>query len=160
MKRFFKHFLYYDLIPLLSMLAVCAFPCVFLYARNASEVPADSMIPFLVVFSLNALLFFGISAIFLKNVSRAAFFSDLAMLVVAADEGFMPQTVPADSSFGITAWSVCAADSKKAGSAHRLSAGADCLWLHDSDQYRSGDSRYSLQPRGAEGNDARRPRRS
>lgn len=65
MTRFFKHFLHYDLIPLLSMLAVCAFPCVFLYARNASEVPADSMIPFLVVFSLNALLFFGISAIFL-----------------------------------------------------------------------------------------------
>ncbi len=82
MKRFFHHFLHYDLIPLLSMLAVCAFPCVFLYARNASEVPADSMIPFLVVFSLNALLFFGISAIFLHNVSRAAFFSDLAMLVV------------------------------------------------------------------------------
>lgn len=82
MKRVFQHFLHYDLIPLLSMLAVCAFPCVFLYARNASEVPANSMIPFLVVFSLNALLFFGLSAIFLRNVSRAAFFSDLAMLVV------------------------------------------------------------------------------
>ena len=82
MKRVLRHFLHYDLIPLLSMLAVCAFPCVFLYARNASEVPANSMIPFLVVFSLNALLFFGLSAIFLRNVSRAAFFSDLAMLVV------------------------------------------------------------------------------
>lgn len=82
MKRVLRHFLHYDLIPLLSMLAVCAFPCVFLYARNASEVPANSMIPFLVVFSLNVLLFFGLSAVFLRNVSRAAFFSDLAMLVV------------------------------------------------------------------------------
>ena len=82
MKRFLQHVLHYDLIPLLSMLAVCTFPCVFLYARNASEIPADSMIPFLVVFSLNALLFFGISAIFFHNVSQAAFFSDLAMLVV------------------------------------------------------------------------------
>ncbi len=68
MKRFLRHFVHYDLIPLLSMLAVCAFPCVFLYARNASEVPADSMLPFLVVFSLNALLFFGLSSIFQRNV--------------------------------------------------------------------------------------------
>ena len=70
MKRFFKHFLYYDLIPLLSMLAVCAFPCVFLYARNASEVPADSMIPFLVVFSLNALLFFVILLVVTASTIR------------------------------------------------------------------------------------------
>ena len=82
MKRFLRHFVHYDLIPLLSMLAVCAFPCVFLYARNASEVPADSMLPFLVVFSLNALLFFGLSSIFQRNVSRSAFWTDLAMLVV------------------------------------------------------------------------------
>ena len=82
MKRFFRHFLHYDLIPLLSMLAVCAFPCVFLYAQNASEVSADSMLPFLIVFSLNALLFFGLSAVFFRNASRAALFSDLLMLVV------------------------------------------------------------------------------
>lgn len=77
-----RHFLKYDLIPLLSMVAVCAFPCVFLYARNASEVPASSMVPFLVVFLVNALVLLGLSAVFLRNVSRAAFWTDLAMLVV------------------------------------------------------------------------------
>ena len=77
-----RHFLKYDLIPLLSMAAVCAFPCVFLYARNASEVPASSMVPFLVVFSVNALAFFLGTLIFFRNASRAAFWSDLAMLVV------------------------------------------------------------------------------
>ena len=82
MKRFLSHILHYDLIPLLSMLAVCAFPCIFLYAQNASEVPANSMLPFLVVFSLNALVFLGIFGLCFRNVSRAAFLTDLAMLVV------------------------------------------------------------------------------
>lgn len=77
-----RHFLKYDAVPLLSMLVVCAFPCVFLFARNASEVPAASMAPFLVVFCINALLLFGLSSVFLRNVSRAAFWTDLAMLVI------------------------------------------------------------------------------
>lgn len=77
-----RHFLKYDLIPLLSVVAVCAFPCVFLYAQNASEVPASSMVPFLVVFLGNALVFLGLTAIFFRNASRAAFWTDLAMLVV------------------------------------------------------------------------------
>lgn len=77
-----RHFLKYDLIPLLSVAAVCAFPCVFLYAQNAAEVPASSMVPFLVVFLVNALLFLGVTAVFFRNVSRAAFWTDLAMLVV------------------------------------------------------------------------------
>lgn len=77
-----RHVLKYDLIPLLSMVAVCAFPCVFLYARNAAEVPASSMVPFLVVFLVNALVLLGLSAIFLRNMSRAAFWTDLAMLVI------------------------------------------------------------------------------
>ena len=77
-----RHFLKYDLIPLLSLAAVCAFPCIFLYARNAAEVPASSMGPFLLVFSVNGLIFLGLTAIFFRNVSRAAFWSDMAMLVV------------------------------------------------------------------------------
>lgn len=77
-----RHFLKYDAVPLLSMLAVCAFPCVFLYAQNASEVPASSMLPFLVVFLINAMIFFGLTALCFRNVSRAAFWTDLAMLVV------------------------------------------------------------------------------
>ncbi len=77
-----RHFLKYDLIPILSIIAVCAFPCVFLYAQNASEVPASSMLPFLIVFLLNAVIFFGLTAVFFRNVSRAAFWTDLSMLVV------------------------------------------------------------------------------
>lgn len=77
-----RHFLKYDAVPLLSMAAVCAFPCVFLYARNASEVPASSMLPFFVVFLINALVFFGLTSLCFRNVSRAAFWTDLAMLVV------------------------------------------------------------------------------
>lgn len=77
-----RHFLKYDAVPLLSMLAVCAFPCIFLYSQNALEVPASSMVPFLVVFLLNALFFFGLGSVVFRNVSRAAFFADLSMLVV------------------------------------------------------------------------------
>ena len=77
-----RHFLKYDAVPLLSMLAVCAFPCIFLYSQNASEVPASSMVPFLVVFLVNALVFFFLGGLLFRNVSRAAFLSDLAMLVV------------------------------------------------------------------------------
>lgn len=77
-----RHFLKYDAVPLLSMAAVCAFPCVFLYSQNAAEVPASSMLPFFLVFLVNALLFLGVTGLFFRNVSRAAFFTDLAMLVV------------------------------------------------------------------------------
>lgn len=77
-----RHFLKYDAVPLLSMLAVCAFPCIFLYSQNASEVSASSMVPFLLVFLLNALIFLGLGCAVFRNVSRAAFFADLAMLVV------------------------------------------------------------------------------
>lgn len=77
-----RHFFKYDAVPLLSLLAVCAFPCVFLYAQNASEVPASSMLPFFVIFLINGLIFFGITALCFRNVSRAAFWTDLAMLVV------------------------------------------------------------------------------
>ena len=61
---------------------VCVFPCVFMFALNASEVPASAMIPFLVVFSVNALVFFLLTLPVFRNVSRAAFWTDLAMLVV------------------------------------------------------------------------------
>ena len=77
-----RHFLKYDAVPLLSILAVCAFPCIFLYSQNASEVPASSMVPFLLVFLANALIFFFLGGLLFRNISRAAFLTDLAMLVV------------------------------------------------------------------------------
>ena len=77
-----RHFLKYDLIPLLSMGAVCLFPCLFLFSQNAAEVPASSMLPFFVVFSVNALALFALACIPLRNVSRAAFWTDVCMLVI------------------------------------------------------------------------------
>ena len=77
-----QHFKKYDLVPLLSILAVAAFPCFFLYARNCDQVPASSMIPFLLVFSITGLAIMALSGVFFRNVSRAAFFADLSLLVV------------------------------------------------------------------------------
>lgn len=77
-----RHFVKFDLIPLLSIFAVAAFPCIFLYARNCDQVPAGSMLPFLLVFSVTGLILLGAAAVFFRNVSRAAFFADLGLLVV------------------------------------------------------------------------------
>lgn len=77
-----RHFAKHDLIPLLSILSVAFYPCLFLYARNCDEVPASSMIPFLLVFTLTGLLIFGFVSIFLRNAARSALFTDLALLVV------------------------------------------------------------------------------
>ena len=77
-----RHVLKYDLIPALSMVAVCAFPCVFMYARNAGEVDASEMMPFLLVFLVSAAILFLVTLPFFRNASRAAFWTDLAMLVI------------------------------------------------------------------------------
>ena len=77
-----RHFLKYDLIPILSMIAVCAFPCAFMYARNAGEASPSEMIPFLLVFFGSAAIMFLLTLPFFRNVSRAAFWTDLGMLVI------------------------------------------------------------------------------
>lgn len=77
-----RHFIKYDLVPLLSILAVAAFPCIFLYAQNVEEVSAASMVPFLLVYSVTGLGMAGVLSIFFRNLSRAAFLSDLALLVI------------------------------------------------------------------------------
>lgn len=77
-----QHFRKYDLVPLLSILTVAAFPCIFLYTQNAEEVSASSMVPFLLVFSITGLIMAGLLAIFFRNLSRAAFLADLGLLVV------------------------------------------------------------------------------
>lgn len=77
-----RHFAKYDLVPLLSLLSVAAFPCVFLYARNCDEVPPGSMVPFLIVFTVTGLLMLGVFSVLFRNVSRGAFLADLSLLVV------------------------------------------------------------------------------
>lgn len=77
-----RHFAKYDAIPLLSLLAVAAFPCIFLYTQNCQEVPVSSMVPFLLVFGVTGLVMMGLLAIFFRNLSRSAFLADLGLLVV------------------------------------------------------------------------------
>ena len=80
--RLLRHLRDHDLAPLLSVLLVCAFPCVFIYARNAEEAAPSGMVPFLLVFLATALLITLVALPFFRNFSRAAFFTDAAMLVV------------------------------------------------------------------------------
>ena len=77
-----RHFLKYDLLPILSVVLVCLYPCFFLYTQNIQEVPAGSMMPFFVVFTLNAAVIFGLVSPFLRNVSRSAVITSAAMLVI------------------------------------------------------------------------------
>lgn len=77
-----RHFAKYDLGPLLSVLAVAAFPCIFIFAQNCEEVAPVSMVPFLLVYTVLGL---GLTALFsaiFRNVSRGAFLADLCLLVV------------------------------------------------------------------------------
>lgn len=77
-----RHFVKYDLLPVLSVVLVCLYPCFFLYTQNIDEVPIGSMLPFFVVFILNAAVIFGAVSPFLRNVSRSAVFTSASMLVV------------------------------------------------------------------------------
>ena len=77
-----RHFKKYDLVPLLSLLAVAVFPCIFLYAQNCEEVPPSSMVPFLIVFTVTGLVLLAVFALFYRNMARAAFLADISLLVV------------------------------------------------------------------------------
>lgn len=69
-------------LSLLAVLLTCLYPCFFLFAQNAREASAGDMLPFFLIFFITALgilLFFGI---FVRNISRAATLSCLAMLVI------------------------------------------------------------------------------
>lgn len=77
-----RHFVKYDLVPLLSVLAVAAFPCIFLYAQNCEETALSSMLPFLLVYSVTGMVMTGVLAVFFRNLSRAAFLANLGLLVV------------------------------------------------------------------------------
>lgn len=69
-------------IPVLSMLLVCFYPCAFLFFQNAGEARSRDMLPFFGIFLLTAALIFLVADLMLRNVSRAALLTDLAMLVV------------------------------------------------------------------------------
>ena len=71
-----------SVLPLLSVLLTCLYPCVFLYAHNADEAPFASLFPFFGVFLLNGMIFLVLFSLLFWSISRGAFFADLCMLVV------------------------------------------------------------------------------
>ena len=71
-----------SLLPLLSVILTCLYPCVFLYAHNVDEAPFSSLFPFFGVFLINGLLFLALFSLVFWSLSRGAFFTDLCMLVV------------------------------------------------------------------------------
>ena len=77
-----KHFWSVGWLPVLSVILTCFYPCVFLYAHNAGEAPFSSLFPFFGVFLLNGLIFLIPLSLIQWNISRGAFLTDLAMLVI------------------------------------------------------------------------------
>ena len=69
-------------LPVLSVILTCFYPCVFLYAHNAGEAPFSSLFPFFGVFLLNGLIFLIPLSLIQWNLSRGAFLTNLAMLVI------------------------------------------------------------------------------
>ena len=68
------------LIPLLSILLVCYFPCGFLFFQNAGEARLGDTVPFFTVFLLTAVPVLLVLLLVLRNLPRAAFITDLALL--------------------------------------------------------------------------------
>ena len=67
---------------LLSVVLTCLYPCVFLFAQNAGEARARDMLPFFLLFLGTAAVGMLVCGAIFRNVSRAAFFSSVSMLVV------------------------------------------------------------------------------
>ena len=66
----------------LSVVLTCLYPCIFMFCRNAGEANAGDMLPFFLLFLGTAAAGMLILCVIFRNVSRAAFFACLSMLVV------------------------------------------------------------------------------
>lgn len=71
------------LIPaLLSVILTCFYPCIFIYSQNAGEANAADMLPFFGLFLTTAALILLALFLVFRDISRGAFVTCLAMLVV------------------------------------------------------------------------------
>lgn len=66
----------------LAVVLTCFYPCAFLFSQNAGEANAVDMLPFFLLFLVTAAAGVLICAVLFRNMSRAAFFTCLAMLVI------------------------------------------------------------------------------
>lgn len=67
---------------LLSVLFTCCYPCIFIFSQNAGEARAMDMLLFLEIFLGTAVLILAVLLLLFRSISRAAFVTCLAMLVV------------------------------------------------------------------------------
>ena len=80
--RGLQHFVKFDLAPILSVFLVCLFPCVFVYTQNVESAAFADTLGILGLYLALAAAIIAVAAIFFRNLSRAAFFADAAMLVI------------------------------------------------------------------------------
>lgn len=72
-----------SLLPgFLAVILTCFYPCAFLFSQNAGEANASDMLPFFLLFLITAAAGLALCCLIFRNVSRAAFFTCLSMLVV------------------------------------------------------------------------------
>lgn len=69
------------LLPILSVLTVCVYPCLFQWFQNADEAPPDDMLRMLFVFVCIGAAFLLCALPVLKNMGHAGFFASIVMLV-------------------------------------------------------------------------------
>lgn len=67
---------------ILALVLTCFYPCMFLFSQNAGEANASDMLPFFLLFLATAAAGLILSGMLFRDVSRAAFFTCLGMLVV------------------------------------------------------------------------------
>ena len=67
---------------LLSVILTCFYPCIFIYSQNAGEANAADMLPFFGLFLATAAIILLVMGLVFRDMSRGAFITCLAMLVV------------------------------------------------------------------------------
>ena len=71
-----------QVLPLMSVVLTCLFPCVFMFTQNAGEANFKDIFPFFFLFLATAAVGFLLCLAIFRNAARAGFFTDLCMLVV------------------------------------------------------------------------------
>lgn len=78
----FRKILTYYILPFLSLVFVCAYPCAFLYLQNVNEAFLMDVLPFFAIFLGTGVVIGAGCLLFLRNFAASALMADLCMLVI------------------------------------------------------------------------------